>query len=74
MKVRPYVVEMGGTNRNLRYLVGQVRGRMGYECMGEHHLRDVIDEFAGSFPRQFGCRVRGAKGLHDCLPEQHASG
>ena len=52
------MVEMGGIKHYLHLLVGHVRGRMGYECLaGEHRFRDVIDEFDGCLPRQFGCRA-----------------
>ena len=70
MKVRLDVVETRGTYLYLPLL--QVRGRMGYECLGEHRLRDVIDEFVGSLPRQFGFRVEAAKELYDYIPEQRA--
>ena len=68
LKVEPNVAEMGGVEKYLHLLVGQVRGRVGYECLSDNRICDVIDEFTGSLPRRLDCRVGGAHGLHDRIP------
>jgi len=65
LKVRLNVAETGGMRQYLHLFIGQVRGRMGYECMSDNRLRDVVEESVGSIPRQFGCRVGGVQGLHN---------
>jgi len=54
LRVEAKVAEMGGVEQYLHLLVGQVRGRVGYECFSDNRLRDAIDEFIGSLPRPLG--------------------
>ena len=48
MRVRPDVVGMRGTKSYLNFLVSQIFGRMGNECMGEHRLRDGMSSLVAA--------------------------
>ncbi len=41
--------------------------------MGGDRLRDVINQFAGSLPRLFGCRVGSAESVQNGIPKVRAA-
>ena len=47
---------------------------MGNECLGGDRLRNVFDQFVGSLPLLFGCRVGSAEGLQNGIPKGRATG
>ncbi len=47
---------------------------MGNECVGGDRMREVVNMFAGSLSRMFGCRVGSAKSLQDGIPQERAPG
>ena len=47
---------------------------MGNECLGGDRLREVVNQFAGSLPRMFGCRVGSAESVRDDILKERATG
>ncbi len=47
---------------------------MGNDYMGGNRMREVANQFAGSLPRMFGCRLGSAESVKDGIPKERATG